>query len=89
MTCTEVKFSYHISGTEASSGQNPHFRGTVQCLKYKILLPSLTSSSIIYYCCFEEGKQNKTLLAEKKLKMCYFLLNILSICKGLLSYSAF
>lgn len=62
---------------------------TVQCLQCKILLPSLTSFSVIYYCCFQEGKKNKTPLVEKKLKMCYFLLNILPICKGFLSYSAF
>lgn len=87
MTC-EVQLPYLI-GLKVPQDRTQVSGDTVQCLKYKISHTSLASFSTIYYCCFQEGKQNKTPLVEKKLKMCYFLLNILSICKGFLSYSAF
>lgn len=91
ITCAEVKFSYHtISiGLKFPQGRTQVSGDTVQYLKYKILLSSFSGFSTTDHCCSEEGrgKPNKPPTVENKLKMWYFLLNILSVCKGFLSYS--
>lgn len=90
MTCAEVRFSYHIYRSEESSGQNPSFRGysPVPEIQNPPFFPHQVFHNILLLFSSREAKQNKPLV-EKKLKMCYFLLNSLSICKGFLSYSAF
>lgn len=91
MTRAEVKFIYHINRSEASSGQNPHFRGHSPMLEMQNppSFPYQLFHDILLLFSRRKAKQNKTPLAEKKVKICYFLLNILSICKGFLGYSAF
>lgn len=84
MTCAEVR-------SEASSGQNPSFRGysPVPEIQNPPSFPYQVFHNILLLFSSRKVKQNKTPLVEKKLKICYFLVNILSICKGFLSYSAF
>lgn len=86
MAWTEMRCSYHIHRSEASSGQNPSFRGhsSVPEMQNPPSFPHQLFHKILLLFSRRKEKQNSTCRKETE-----DVLHILSICKGFLSYSAF